>query len=227
MNAGALARAVPPVQPLAAAQRAAFADVYEQYAQQVYRYLLARVGRAALAEELMAQTFIAALEGFNTYRGTGTRLAWLIGIARRKVADEYRAHRRERPLDDARSVTSADEDSPHQVVVSRLQSERVVAVLQKLTADRREAVSMRLFAGLTARETGAVMGKSEAAVKMLIHRALREHVAEPLELASTSAESGSPCAAPTSRIRNTPIRCGGSRPVMAAALSRGMEKDSS
>ena len=65
-------------------------------------------------------------------------------------------------------------DSPHQVVVSRLQSERVVALLQKLTADRREAVSMRLFAGLTARETGAVMGKSEAAVKMLIHRALRE-----------------------------------------------------
>src|SRR5436190_224145 len=119
-------------------------------------------GRAALAEELMAQTFIAALEGFNSYRGTGTRLAWLIGIARRKVADEYRAHRRERPLDDARSVISAEEDSPYQVVVSRLQSERVVALLQKLTADRREAVSMRLFAGLTARETGAVMGKSEA-----------------------------------------------------------------
>ncbi len=174
MNAGALTRAVPPVQPLAAAQRAAFADVYEQHAQQVYRYLLARVGRAALAEELMAQTFVAALEGFDSYRGTGTRVAWLIGIARRKVADEYRAHRRERPLDEARAVTSADEDSPHQVVVSRLQSERVVALLQKLTADRREAVSMRLFAGLTARETGAVMGKSEAAVKMLIHRALRE-----------------------------------------------------
>ena len=171
VNAAALA---PAVRPLAAPHRAAFANVYEQNAQQVYRYLLARVGRVALAEELMAETFVAALEGFDGYRGTGTRLAWLIGIARRKVADEYRAHRRERPLDEARFVVSAEEDSPHQVVVGRLQGERVLVLLQKLTADRREALSMRLFGGLTARETGEVMGKSEAAVKMLVHRALRD-----------------------------------------------------
>src|SRR5207247_9856115 len=62
VNAGALARAVPPAQPLAAAQRAAFADVYEQYAQQAYRYRLPRRGRAAVAAEPMAQTFTAALE---------------------------------------------------------------------------------------------------------------------------------------------------------------------
>lgn len=174
MNAAALATAVPPARPLAAAQLTAFANVYEENAQQVYRYLLARVGRTALAEELMAETFVAALERFDDYRGTGTRLAWLIGIARRKAADEYRAHRRERPLDEARFLTAAEQDSPHQVVVGRLQGERVVALLEKLTADRREAISMRLFGGLTARETALVMGKTEAAVKMLVHRALRE-----------------------------------------------------
>lgn len=160
--------------PLAEAQRSAFARVYEEHAQAIYRYLLARVGRGDLAEELTAQTFLAALQGFQTYRGTGTQLAWLIGIARRKAVDDHRQHRRERPLEDARSVAASDSESPDRVVLGRLAGEHVLSLLQRSTPERREAVSMRLFAGLTARETAALMGKSEAAVKMLVHRALRE-----------------------------------------------------
>jgi RNA polymerase sigma-70 factor, ECF subfamily len=170
----AIARSGTEGPPLADAQRTAFARVYEEHAQAIYRYLLARVGRGELAEELTAQTFLAALQGFASYRGTGTQLAWLIGIARRKVVDEHRQRRRERPLDDARSVAASDADSPDRVVLGRLAGERVLAILQRSTPERREAVSMRLFAGLTARETAALMGKSEAAVKMLVHRALRE-----------------------------------------------------
>lgn len=174
LDALAIARTGTESHPLAEAQRTAFAQVYEEHAQALYRYLLARVGRGELAEELTAQTFLAALQSFSAYRGTGTRLAWLIGIARRKAADEYRRRRRERPLDEASTLASSDADSPDRIVLGRLAGERVLALLQRSTPDRREAVSMRLFAGLTARETAALMGKSEAAVKMLVHRALRE-----------------------------------------------------
>lgn len=98
----AIARSGMESAPLAEAQRSAFARVYEEHAQAIYRYLLARVGRGDLAEELTAQTFLAALQGFPKYRGTGTHLGWLIGIARRKAVDAHRQHRHERrPLVDA------------------------------------------------------------------------------------------------------------------------------
>src|SRR6185436_18215865 len=90
LNVVAITRPGTESAPLAEAQRSAFARVYEEHAQAIYRYLLARVGRGDLAEELTAQTFLAALQGVSTYRGTGTHLAWLIGIARRKAVDEHR-----------------------------------------------------------------------------------------------------------------------------------------
>lgn len=132
----AIARSGMESAPLAEAQRSAFARVYEEHAQAIYRYLLARVGRGDLAEEL---TFLARAAGLSTFRGTGTHLAWLIGIARRKAVDEHRQHRRERRLADASSVASSDSDSPDRVVLGRLASERVLLLLQRSTPERREA----------------------------------------------------------------------------------------
>ena len=50
----------------------------------------------------------------------------------------------------------------------------VVSGLQRLPADRAEVIRLRIFAELSTAETAQVMGKSEAAVKMLLHRALHD-----------------------------------------------------
>jgi DNA-directed RNA polymerase specialized sigma24 family protein len=73
---------------------AAFDELYRRHLNRVYRYLLSQVGHIHDAQDLTAQTFIAALEGLTGrrvgYQPAGKFSLWLLGIARRKAADHFR-----------------------------------------------------------------------------------------------------------------------------------------
>src|SRR5664280_2459738 len=77
---------------VSSAQRdpAEFAALYDRYFRQIYHYLYIRVGSAAEAEDLTAQTFLAALEALPGYHHRGHFAGWLFTIARNKVRDFYR-----------------------------------------------------------------------------------------------------------------------------------------
>ena len=152
---------------------AAFAALYRRHLNRVYRYLLIRVGDVHDAQDLTAQTFLAALEGIAGYRGRGEFVAWLLGIARRKAADHFRQGRTTLPLEAAAHVPDPN-PLPDAVVEQRSRLERVTRALRSLSPDRAEALSLRVFGGLNAAEVGRAMGKSEAAVRMLVHRAMRD-----------------------------------------------------
>ncbi len=64
----------------------AFAELYRRHVRSIYRYHLAHTGDIKDAEDLTSQTFMAALEGIRSFRGTGPYITWLIGIASRKRA---------------------------------------------------------------------------------------------------------------------------------------------
>lgn len=167
----------------AAGDRAAFAELYRRYLPRVYRYALAQLGNEQQAQDVTSQTFLAALEGIGTFRGTGAFSAWLLGIARHKVTDAIRSRRTVAPLEEAAQVASR-EPPPEDVVAARLDLERVARGLQALAPERAEALALRIFGGLTCAEAAAVLGKSEAAVKMLVHRGvqdLRERLAFRIE----------------------------------------------
>ena len=77
------------------------------------------------------------------------------------------------PLEDAAHI-AAIEPLPEQIIAGRMHIEQVARALQALAPERAEALALRLFGGLSVAEIGMSMGKSEAAVKMLVHRALRD-----------------------------------------------------
>ena len=77
------------------------------------------------------------------------------------------------PLEEAAHVASR-ELLPEQIAVTHLEVERVLHTLQTLAPERAEAVALRIFGGLTSAEVAAVMGKSEAAVKMLVYRGVHD-----------------------------------------------------
>ena len=62
----------------------AFAELYRRHVTRVYRYHIAHTGDAKDAEDLTSQTFMAALEGIRSFRGTGSFAAWVLGIATKK-----------------------------------------------------------------------------------------------------------------------------------------------
>lgn len=151
----------------------AFAELYHRHVGSIYRYHLARTGDADDAQDLTSQTYLAALERIDTYRGQSTFLGWLFGIASHKVGDHYRGQRHNLPLE------SADDLHDPQALLEDIawQRDRLAAIsqeLRRISPVRAEAMVLRIFAGMSAAEVGQVMGKSETGVRMLVYRGLRD-----------------------------------------------------
>ena len=151
----------------------AFAELYRRHLARVYRYHAAHVGNAKDAEDLTSQTFIAALEGIRSFRGAGSFAAWILGIASRKRLMFYRGHKPEVPLEDA--IFYSNQELPtDKAAAQRLQLESLSRALRQISPDRAEALILTYFGGLSQAETGRLLNKSQAAVKMLISRGLQD-----------------------------------------------------
>ena len=152
---------------------AAFAELYHRHFTRVYRYHVARTGNIADAQDLTTLTFLAAMEGIAGYRGSGSFVAWLMSIARNQMAQLFRSRKKEAPLE---LVEQLSDPAPLPEVIAgrRIQFAQVNQALSELKPERAEAITLCLFANLTASEAGRVMNKSEGAVKMLMMRGLGE-----------------------------------------------------
>lgn len=153
----------------------AFAELYRRHVRSIYRYHLAHTGNVRDAEDLTSQTFMAALEGIRSYRGTGPYITWLIGIASRKRARFFqkRGSRPEIPLDAALQFPTPGLPTD-KAASRRLQMDQILGALRNISRDRAEALILCFFSGLSTVEAGLVLGKSEAAIKMLISRGLQD-----------------------------------------------------
>lgn len=151
---------------------ATFSELYHRHVNRIYRYLLVRVGNEQDAQDLTSQTFLAAMENIGKYRGPQPFVAWLFGIARHKEADLFRRHRPEVVLETA--VNMPDGIDQEELVSRQLQLELVARKLQKIAPDRAEVLTLRLFGGLEVPEIAHMVSKNEAAVRMLVHRGLRD-----------------------------------------------------
>lgn len=151
----------------------AFAELYRRHVQRVYRYFLAQVGNDQDAQDLTAQTFLAALEAIPRYQGKSVFSTWLFGIAYHHAMDYFRRNRAEVSLEAAEHLSDAD-PLPDEAVSQRLQVENVIHAMKHIAPERAEALALHSFGGLSVTEVAAVMQKNEAAVRMLIHRAIRD-----------------------------------------------------
>lgn len=153
----------------------AFAELYRRHVLSIYRYHLAHTGNIKDAEDLTSQTFIAALEGMRSFRGTGPYITWLIGIASRKRALFFRARgsKSEIPLDAALHIPTSNLPTD-KAAARRIQMDRLIGALRTISPERAEAIILCFFSELSAAEAGLVLGKSEAAIRMLISRGLND-----------------------------------------------------
>ena len=152
---------------------AAFSALYHRYVIPVYRYLYKRLGNSKDAEDLTSQVFMDALEGLVHYKERGNFAAWLFTIARHKVIGAYRRQRPVLSLDEAENTYGKTED-PLEHLVQQEKLERMAVILAELDEDQRELLRLRFTAELGYAEIGDLLGRSEAAVKMAVHRLLRQ-----------------------------------------------------
>ncbi|MHB0868297.1 MAG: RNA polymerase sigma factor [Chloroflexota bacterium] len=159
--------------------REAFGELYDRYVVRIYRYAYRRTGSHHDAEELTSETFRRAMEHMGRYRWDDVPFgAWIHRIAANLVIDRFRRERAMEPLEEA--LESADGDpQPEQAVLDAEEARHLWALVDSLQPDQRRAVVLRFSHGLSGREIAERMGRSEAAVKQLLYRAmlaLRERV---------------------------------------------------
>jgi RNA polymerase sigma-70 factor (ECF subfamily) len=153
----------------------AFALLYQQYLPRVYRYLYLRLGNHHDSEDIASQVFIEVLDGLrrNRYKENGCFPAWMFTIVRRRLVD-FRRQRAPIPLEDGPS----SDPNPLDQIQADENVERLSSLLAKLDEEKREILRLRFAAELSFAEIAALENQSEAAVKMIVYRAidwLRQH----------------------------------------------------
>jgi len=173
-----------------------FDALYRRYLAQVYSYAYHELGDHHDAEDATERTFLAALAALPGFEerarpadgeGASTFRVWLFQIARNAVANQRRRRRRHptASLDAAANV--ADDVDVAGGAVRREEAADAWAAVNRLPADRRQALVLRFVDEMSTAEIAGILGRSEGAVRVLVHRALRA-VARDLRHSLTSRE---------------------------------------
>ena len=160
------------VQEARAGDAWSFGLLFDHYHLPVYRYIASRVHRPSDAEDLTQLVFVKALEALPRYEARGIPFGgWLFKLARNCVIDHVRTRHDHLDLDTA-STQAGRDAGPDEVTAARQELDEVAVALAALTDEQREAIALRFFAGLSAREAAAVMGKQEGTIRGLQFRAI-------------------------------------------------------
>ncbi len=161
---------------------ARFDALYRKYLAQVYSYAYYELGHHHDAEDATERTFLLALGALPRFEerarpadgeGASTFRVWLFQVARNVVANARRTRRRhpETGLDAATTVPA-----PLDLEAGMSRRDEAVeawAAVGRLPDDRRRALVLRFVEEMSTAEIAGVLGRSEGAVRVLIHRGLR------------------------------------------------------
>jgi RNA polymerase sigma-70 factor (ECF subfamily) len=136
----------------------------------VYKYLLYQVGNQHDAEDITSQVFLKAFVQFPRYQHRGYFAAWLFAIARNSARDLFRKSTRQVPIETAEySGISSD---PLDQIIGTDEMTRLDSLIRALPEAELELIRLRYVAGLSYTEIGAVVHRSEEAIRKALARQL-------------------------------------------------------
>ena len=155
------------------------AQIYQQYAQSVYRYLVSLTGDEDLAEELTQETFAQAVGSIGRFDGSCKLTTWLCAIAKNQLMAWRRKHPpmvsldAPQPEEDGRLLDSGlagTAKSPEEEFLAGQQKQALYRGLHDCPEPYREVLYLRLLGGLSFKEIGDVLGQSETWARVTFYR---------------------------------------------------------
>src|SRR5262249_14268921 len=162
-GAGSAAGVPELVERAQAGEAEAFGLIYDRYVTTVFRFVYFRVGNRQLAEDLTSDTFLRALQSIGNFRWQGRDLgAWLVTIARNRVADHFKSGRYRLEVAtgdvlDADREDRAPEGNPESAVVDHLTNVTLLGAVRQLNPEQQECIVLRFLLGFSIAETAQVM----------------------------------------------------------------------
>ena len=147
--------------------------LHQRYLPDVFAYVARRVSDHQEAEDVTAEVFAAAFVALPRQKGLNGPYPWLLGIARRKVADALRRWGRREGRTSAltEETPAASSGQPEAALARRERASLIREMLATLPKDQREALLLHYVEGLPQAQVAAVLGRSPAAVNSLLQRA--------------------------------------------------------
>ena len=143
--------------------------IYREYADTVFRFLMAKTGSPELAEELTQETFFQAVRSIHRFDGSCLVSTWLCGIAKNVLHAHWRSREgRTVAIDDIPepSVASAEE-----TVLKEMELETILAAIHRIPEPGKEILHLRLLGGLSFKQIGAVLNHTENWARVSYYRA--------------------------------------------------------
>ncbi len=168
-------------------EEAAYEELVSRVERPLINFILRYVGDPHLAEDIFQETFVRVVRTLGSFRPEATLATWIFTIARNLSLDSLKAKRRHREV----SMDASSADSKGQVIDFREilrstlpgsdtrastaeEQERMLAAIAQLGPAKREALSMRMFAGLSYEEIAQIVDAPVGTIKFRVHEAMQE-----------------------------------------------------
>ncbi len=154
--------------------RAAYSTLYGHYVAQIYRFVYLKTGSKAEAEDLTHDVFLSAWQNIGTYRHRGHPFSsWLYQIARNKVIDHYRTRKFTAPIDEATLAIADLAAQTEHAADQSMELDRIQLAMRELSDEHQNILILRFVDDLTPGEIAETLGKTEGAVRLMQHRAIK------------------------------------------------------
>ncbi|MDP2704541.1 MAG: sigma-70 family RNA polymerase sigma factor [bacterium] len=153
----------------------AFGELYDKHMPAIYRFVYVKVSNKADAEDLTHQVFLKAWKNIRKYKEQGHPFtSWLYRIAQNAVIDFYRTFRAHRDIDTLPEDMMSEHPRLEEQADASMRVEVVHSAIRKLDATSQDVLLMKFVNNLSNKEIAATLLKSEGAIRVIQHRALKQ-----------------------------------------------------
>ncbi|PIR98310.1 MAG: hypothetical protein COT88_02235 [Candidatus Colwellbacteria bacterium CG10_big_fil_rev_8_21_14_0_10_41_28] len=153
----------------------AFGQLYDHYLPKIYRFVLIKVAYREQAEDITQQTFFKAWRSMKRYQSKGYPFgSWLYRIARNSVIDHYRKTKEEVDIENVSEEILGVDNTLSQNLDSKFEWETILKSIKSLNDIEQDVLIMRFVEDMQHSEVARVVDKSENAVKVIQHRAIKK-----------------------------------------------------
>ncbi|BFL11664.1 sigma-70 family RNA polymerase sigma factor [[Clostridium] hylemonae] len=151
-------------------------EIYQNYSQRVYVFLLSKTNSHELAEELTQETFFYAVNAIDKFKGNSSVLTWLCGIAKNLWLKYLRDNKLNEDILDFENVSQTI--SAEDEVFIQWENTEVLKLIHRLDEPIREVMYLRLIGELSFYQIGEIMGKKENWARVNFYRGKKRIIEE-------------------------------------------------
>jgi len=158
------------------------AYLFDRHHRKLFNYFVRLTAQRQLSEDMVQEAFFRMLRYRHTFRAEGDFTTWMYHLARNVHRDHYRKWRRETPMNPDHEQIEAVDHQPHRNLEEQQHGEFLARALDMLPLEKKEILILARLQELRYATIASILGCTEEAVKVRVHRAMKDLRTTYLEL---------------------------------------------